>query len=552
MKYPGKGLLGLAVIGALLAAVPANGASPAVARRARDTGAKQAALDEARRVAAKIDEFIAAGYERDKIKPAPLASDSEFLRRASLDIAGKIPVVNDVRKFLSDTNPEKRGEAIQKLLDSPGYVNNFTNIWRELLIPEANADFQRRYLMPGMDRWLRKQFANNTSWDKVVRQLVAQPMSNRNDQMMYYNFYNGNNASPLTFYFAKQGKPEDIAASVTRLFLGVRLECAQCHDHPFGKWTREQFWSQAAFFAGIKGNRNGDFFFGPLTEVSDRREMNIPNTDRVAQARFLDDKQPKWKFKVGARTTLADWMTAKENPFFARAMVNRMWAHFFGVGIVEPVDDLVSDNEPSHPELLEMLSREFANHEYDLKFLIRAITLTRTYQLSSAMDRSNKAPLPPVRLFARMPVKGLTGEQTFDSLCVATGVRDNQPLQQRIYQFGSRRQTFTEAFAEQEKKTEYHTSIPQALTMMNNQMITEQTHPDNSLVLGAIIASPFMTDAGRIEALFLAALSRKPTAEEAQKYLRYVEKGGATKSKKKALADVFWALLNSTEFKFNH
>jgi hypothetical protein len=539
----------LVALGVALGAVQAGG-PPAAIRRAKNDG-DRSAIDEARRVSMKIDEIIAAGYERAKVKPAPPADDAAFLRRASLDISGKIPVVNDARKFLAEKSPEKRADAVERLLSSPGYVNHFTNLWRDLLVPEANQDFQRRYMLPGIDRWLRKQFAANAGWDKIARELITLPMGNRNDQMRFYNYFGDQSASPMPFYMVKQGKPEDLAASVARVFLGVRLECAQCHDHPFGKWKREEFWSQAAFFAGLKGNRQGDFFFGPLTEVQDRREMNIPNTDRVAQARFLDGKAPKWKFKVGARTTLADWMTAKDNPFFAKALVNRMWSHFFGLGIVEPVDDLVDDNKPSHPELLEMLAREFVNHDFDLKFLIRAITLSRTYQLSSVAEGDKPADL---RLFARMPVKGLTGEQMFDSLCVATGVRDNINRQQRFFFFGNQspRQTFTEAFSEQEKKTEYHTSIPQALTMMNNQMIAEATHPDRGLVLGAVTSSSFMSNAGKIEALFLAALSRKPRSDEAEKFLRYVERGGVSGNKKKALSDVYWALLNSTEFKFNH
>jgi hypothetical protein len=540
--------MALAALGAL-SSVQAGAPPIKAARRANDVHIDRAAIDEARRIAVQIDALIAAGYAKSGIKPSQVVDDGGFLRRASLDVTGKIPVVNDARKFLADPSPEKRAEAIERLLSSPAYVNNFTNMWRDLLIPEANADFQRRYLMPGFDRWLRKQFAANTTYDKMVRELVAMPIANRGNQMMYYNFYDGQNASPMPFYFAKQGKPEDIAAAVTRLFLGVRLECAQCHDHPFGKWKREEFWSQAAFFAGLKGQRNGDFFFGPLNEVQDRRELNIPNTERVAQARFLDGKQPKWKFKVGARTTLADWMTAKDNPFFAKALVNRMWAHFFGIGLVEPVDDLVDDNKPSHPELLDMLAREFANHDFDLKFLIRAITLSRTYQLSSVTDAGSSG---DTRLFARMPVKGLTSDQLYDSLCEAIGVRDNIPLQQRVFQLGGGRQLFADKFGDQEKKTEYHTSIPQALTMMNNDLIISGTNPDRSRVLGAVVASPFMTNAGRIETLFLAALGRKPRAEEAEKFLRYVERETSPARQKKALSDVFWALLNSTEFKFNH
>jgi hypothetical protein len=538
-------LLALALAGAGLSLVEA--AAPGrVARSAREAARSQA-TDDASRVAAKVDEIIAAAQARADVRPAPLANDATFLRRVSLDVAGKIPVVNDARRFLADRSPHKRAAALERLLESPGYVNFFTTKWLELLVPEAQADFQSRYLSLGMHSWLRKQFAANVPYDKMARELLTMPMGNRNVNMNPYD--NSGPVSPMNFYLAKKAKPEELAASVARLFLGVRLECAQCHDHPFGKWKREEFWSQAAFFAGLKGRSQGDFFFGPLTEVSDRRELTIPNTDRVAQARFLDGKMPRWKFKVSARTSLAEWMTAKDNPFFSRAIANRMWAHFFGVGLVEPIDDLVDDNLPSHPEVLDLLAREFAAHDFDLKFLIRTIVLTQAYQRSSVTDPAS--PSDP-RLHARMAVKGLTAEQLYDSLCVAAGIRDNMPFQQRIYQFGTTRQQFQDRFTDQEKKTEYHTSIPQALTMMNNQVIIDATHPDRGEVLGAIVAAPFMKNAGKIEALFLASLARKPTPDELSKFLGYVEKGGAVKNEKKALADLFWALLNSTEFKFNH
>jgi hypothetical protein len=537
---------------ALLLAGPLHAAAPlAVARSAKGAGAS-AASDDARAVAAKIDELLAAAQARAKVRPAPLVDDAGFLRRASLDIAGKIPAVNDVRKFLDDSSPEKRAQAVEKLLDSPGYINHFTGIWMDLLIPEAQADFTKRYYFSTrMHNWLRKNFAANTPYDKMVRELVSLPMAtNPNMQQFYDPFSGGGDVSPISYYQIKQGKPEDLAASVGRLFLGVRLECAQCHDHPFGKWTREEFWSQAAFFAGMKGPKGDNNFFQPITEVSDRRELTIPNTDRVAQARFLDGKQPRWKFKVSARTTLADWMTAKDNPFLARAIANRMWAHFFGIGIVEPVDDLVDDNPPSHPEVLNLLAKEFVDHDFDLKFLARVITATRAYQLASAQA----GPPTDARQFARMPVKGLTAEQLFDSLSVASGYRDNMTAQMRLMQFGNQtpRTQFTERFSDQEKRIEYHTSIPQALTMMNNQLIADATHPDRGQVLGAVTSSGFMSTEKKIEALFLAALSRKPRPEEASRYLKYVEKGGVNDNPKKALADVFWALLNSTEFKFNH
>ena len=524
-------------------------AAPLPARTTLRAGISPAS-DDALRVASRIDQLIAAGHAREKVSAAPLSSDSAFLRRVSLDIVGRIPQVSEARKFLGEDSPEKRAAAVERLLDSPGYVNHFTSMWLNLLMPESSADFQRRYMQVGVHAWLRQHFADNTPYDKMVHELIALPMSQNNGMgNLGGNYYGNDQSSPMAFYIAKSAKPEELAASVSRLFLGVRLECAQCHDHPFGKWKREEFWSQASFFAGLKGNQQGDVFYGPIREVSDRRELTIPNTDRVAQARFLDGKSPKWKFKVSARTSLADWMTAKDNPFLAKALVNRMWAHFFGIGLVDPVDDLVDDNRPSHPEVLDLLVKEFVGHDFDLKFLIRAITLSRTYQVSSTGDATSQA---DPRLYTRMQVRGLTGEQLYDSLVMASGIRDNTNFQQRIYNFGTPRGIFLDRFSDQEKRTEYHTSIPQALTMMNNQLNLDATHPDRSETLGAVTSSSFMSTAGKVEALYLAALSRKPTPAEAAKRARYVERDKSLKAQKKALSDVFWALLNSTEFKFNH
>jgi hypothetical protein len=504
--------------------------------------------DDAAKVAAKIDEHIGAGLARARIKPASLTDDATFYRRLSLDLVGRIPPSMHVRRFLNDRSPDKRRAAIDKFLDSPGYANHFSNVWRDLLLPEAISDLNRRFLVPSMERWLFKQFSENRPYDEMVRELVTLPMPTGRDEMNAFRFYQGDGASPMSFYLAKEGKSEDIAAATTRLFLGIRLECAQCHDHPTARWTREQFWSQAAFFGGIRPTRRGNFFFGQLTEVADRRELAIPNTERVAQARFLDGKEPRWQYKVGARTTLAEWMTRRDNPFFAKAIVNRMWAHFFGIGLVDPVDDFGDLNPPSHPELLEELAKQFVAHDYDLKFLIRAITSSKTYQLASAYEGRE----PPERLFARMPIKGLTGEQFYDSIVQATALRDGIPRRQRFFYFGSPRQEFLDRFVAQERRTESITSIPQALTLMNNLMITNATHPDRSEALAAIVGSTFMTTNGKIEAMFMATLSRKPRTEELARFNRYVEKGGATGDRKKALSDVFWALLNSTEFALNH
>ena len=234
----------------------------------------------------------------------------------------------------------------------------------------------------------------------------------------------------VAFFTTKQIKPENLAAATSRMFMGIRIECAQCHNHPYDSWKQEQFWGYAAFFAGIERTNRNDDAIGTVKEVFDRRELSIPDHDSVVQATYLDGTQPKWKSQVSSRRILAEWMTAKQNPYFARSVVNRLWGHFFGVGIVDPIDDFGGMNKPSHPELLDELAADFAAHDFDLKYLIRGITASQTYQRTS---RKTHATQSEPQQFARMAVQGLTGEQLFDSVAVAVGhlesFQQQQPFQ---------------------------------------------------------------------------------------------------------------------------
>jgi hypothetical protein len=507
------------------------------------------APDDALDLAAKIDHHLSAQWSALKVQPAPLAEDAEFLRRVFLDVAGRIPSVSEARAFLEDKNADKRRRLVEKLLAGPGYVNNFTNIWQNLLVPENDPDFQFRFLIPSFEAWLRKQFAENNGYDRMVRDLLTAPAGLEQGRFFNYGQQNAGEAAPIAFYAAKETKPENLAASTARLFLGIKLECAQCHNHPFARWTRDQFWEYAAFFAGFEkqGGRNA---FAPVQEFVDRREMAIPGGDRVVQAAFLDGTEPKWKYKVSSRITLADWVTSPENPYFARAAVNRMWAHFFGLGLVEPVDDLSGQNQPSHPELFNELARQFAAHQFDFKFLIRAITNSQAYQLTSASQGAGDHGGDDQRLFARMAVKGMTPEQLFDSLAQATGYpRENRQQNPFAINDNSPRAEFLRKFAAQEKRTEFQTSILQALSLMNGKFVADATSLNRSETLAAVADAPFLDTGQRIETLFLAALSRKPRPAEAARFLQYVNQG---KNSKTALADIFWALLNSSEFLLNH
>lgn len=512
-------------------------------------------------LSARIDAFLEAAWTANKIKPAANATDSEFLRRVHLDLAGRIPSVAETRAFLADNASDKRPKLIAQLLQRPTYAKRMTTVWRRLLLPEADTSRQFPFFVIGFESWLREQFAKNTGYDQVVRELLTAPI---NQQARKGGLGpNANvNPSPMAYYLLKESKPENLASSSARVFLGLRLECAQCHDHPFATWTREQFWGLAAFFAGMQqGPRNGNFD-APVKEVMGRTEIAIPGTQRMVQAAFPDDAAPKWKFNDGPRQILAEWMIAKNNPYFARATANRVWAHLFGVGLVEPVDEMVGgqDTKILDADLLDELAKAFVDHKYDLKFLFEAIAGSKAYQLSSRGQ--GMAPL-----FSRQPLRGLTGEQLYDSLAVATGQPDaagEDPVG-RVSATSARTEFITKFSQQTAKPTEHETSIIHALTLMNGSFVGAATNPARSELLGAVLESPFLNEKNRIETIYLATLSRMPTEKELEKAQSFINRaatgvkvGGETvadnskKARDYAIADVFWALINSTEFVFNH
>jgi hypothetical protein len=555
----GVGLLCLALAPPLRAAAP-----DAAAELSKEM---KAALE----LTAKIDRLVEAHWTAKGVQPAPPADDAEFLRRVYLDIAGRIPRIGEVRRFLEDQAPDKRLRLIEHLLakdhdgrDSPSYryvIKQLAEVWRAQLLPETN---NQRFNQFGtaLDAWLKDRLGNNVGYDQLVRELLTARVAANAPQGGRPVALNPNEPSPLAFYQANEFKPENLAAATSRLFLGVKLECAQCHDHPFAKWKREQFWEYAAFFAGIQPQRGG---FAAQRDEAAAREITIPGTERKVQARFLDGAEPKWQDGTTTRATLAEWVTAPDNPYFAKAAVNRLWAHFFGIGLIDPVDEMVgAENSAGNEELLNLLAREFVEHQFDLQFLMRAITASKAYQLTSAQTDPSQA---DPRLLARMNLKGLTPEQLFDSLAAATGYREPANPNQRVVVFpgvNTPRGEFLAKFANHsDKRTEYSTSILQALMLMNGRFVENATAGDEaalndpqmqkSVTLGAIIDFPFFdTTEKKIEALYLATLSRPPRANERERLVKYVEKDNPSGDPKKALADVLWTLLNSSEFILNH
>lgn len=501
---------------------------------------------EFRAVVERIDKYLADGWSTNRVEPAPQADDAEFLRRVYLDLVGRIPSVTEVREFLQDSTPDKRERVVEQLLNGPRYITHWTNVWRALLLPETLASRQARVLAPGFETWMREQLAQNVAYDVLVRDLLTTPVDPNNSQRMA--FARGQSRNPLAYFTAKETKPENVAAAVSRAFLGFRLECAQCHDHPFAEWKREQFWNLAAFFSGMEQQTQAPFQF---LDVVDRRELTIPGTERVVQAKFPDGSEPNWQAPVNTRQTLAEWVTAPQNPFFARAAVNRMWYQLFGRGLVEPVDEMFGGaSTTSESRLLDDLAAEFAAHHFDLKFLIRALTATRAYQLSSAGPQPGPNDL---NLFARMPLRGLTVEQLLDSLVQATGHPDSAPRDPR-FGFGTPnpRDELLANFVEQsDQPTDSETTILQALSMMNGRLVADESATQRSNLLASILDAPFLDTPQKVETMYLAALSRKPKPKEQERAARFIQENPEL-TETQALADLFWALLNSGEFLLNH
>jgi hypothetical protein len=515
-------------------------------------------------LAAAIDRHLAHDWAVKGVVPAAPADDAEFLRRVYLDLTGRTPKVPETRAFLDDQSPDKRTKLVESLLVTPQHAKHFAAITRAEWFPNAGNNFRIGFELPQLEDWLATRFRENKPYDETVRTILTADVSL--GQRGRVDVDDNRRAPPpqgsvdpgavRVFYRAADGKPEEMAAATTRLFLGVKLECAQCHDHPFAPYNQDQFWEFAAFFGEFTPlSPVSPSFVGPLPPQFDRNRIAIPSrtkaVEKVVEARHFDETTVAWTEAKSPRQELADWLTGRGEKFFARNVANRMWAHFFGLGLIDPVDESFDKNPPSHPELLDELTRALVAAHYDLRVLMRAITMSQAYQLSSKLTHPSQT---NPRQFARMNLKGLSGAMVYDSLVSATGYKpsaEENRFAGRPFDQGMRSQ-FMARFAQIGKRTETPTSILQALMLMNGRFVTDMTSVEKGDVLAAVADASFMDTAAKIETLYLAALTRKPTPDESERYGSFVDRGGPTNDSKKALADVFWVLLNSTEFLFNH
>lgn len=492
--------------------------------------------------ARQIDSLFENTWQREQITPADIAGDEEFIRRVYLDLAGRVPAVSETREFLESDDPQRRSAVVEQLLQDPAYVRHMTIVWRNALIPQAMSQAEFRGLVPGFDAWLWERLATNRPYDRLVHEIITSDVFSETDRPE-------TGPRPDAFFVVRGMMPESLATGTVRAFLGVRLDCAQCHDHPFDKWKQQQFWNIAAFYAGFSRDEERPDMM-PTREASNQRTITIPGTEEVVPAVFLTGEAPA-DDSLAPREQLANWIVDDNNPWFASMAANRLWAQFFGRGLVHPMDDYSDDNPPSHPEVLQLLGDQLVAHDFDLTFLIRAIVASRVYQRSSIHTHDSQL---DEDMFAKAAVRGLTPEQFFDSLAEAVGFY--QPYRREnpfVIDDDSPRGRFIELYrSDAESAVDHRTTILQALAMMNGEFVTEATDLEDSRTLRAVTEFPLMSTQERLETLFLAALARKPTADEQKVFEEYILSAEDDESQAAALADVFWALLNSSEFLLNH
>jgi hypothetical protein len=513
----------------------------------RDKKARNAAKAPGR--AEFIDRLLEASWNSAGVKPARPASDDEYLRRAYLDLLGRIPSVQEAKAFLHTREPDRREKLVDYLLEQADYPENFATQWTVLLIGRGN---QGRMVDRGaLAGWLRKQFSANRPWNEVVYDLITATGSNReNGAVNYVLAHLQSEAVPLT-------------SRTTRLFLGQQLQCTQCHDHPSNEWKQGDFWGINAFFKGVRAElKRTDGGAGrrdsSQTELSDRPTDAFVRFDKrngmvgIAFPKFLDGRKISQGTDVVRRVELGKLIADPKNEALARAFANRMWGHFVGRGLVNPVDDIGPHNPPSHPELLDRLAKGFQASGYDVKRLIRTIMASRPYQASSVRTKGSEKEEGAFNVMALRP---MSPEQLFDSLLVATNAhhaggslgadrKRDEWMRQFLFAFGN---------DEGDEATSFQGTIPQALMMMNGELMRDAlSGKPGSFLADCIEAAGKQSrepEAYMVGQIYLAALSRYPTAREMQQAGRYLSSYPDTLG---VLQDLFWALLNSNEFILIH
>jgi hypothetical protein len=484
-----------------------------------------------------VDTLINAKLKKLRIAPSELCTDEVFLRRVYLDICGLLPTAEEYARFMNSTDPQKRDKLVDELLGRKEFVEMWVMKWAELLqIRQTQRVSYKAMLL--YYNWLQEKLANNVPMDVMVQELLAAK--------------GGTFKSPATNYYQDETDILKISENVAQVFMGMRTQCAQCHNHPFDRWTMNDYYGFAAFFSQI-GRKGTD----------DPREQIVFNSGGGEVAHPVGGRQMKPKFLGGAepdtagrdrREVLAKWLASPENPYFATNLANIVWAHFFGRGIVDPVDDVRISNPPSNPELLGELGKRFTDYKYDFKKLVRDICTSRTYQLSTATNESNALDLTN---FSHASVRRIRAEVLLDCVSQVTETKNKfqgLPLGARAVQIanGAASTYFLTTFGRASRETvcscevKMEPTLSQSLHLLNGDTVNQKV-VQGGIVKRRLDEKKSATEI--IDELYIRTRGRKPTPEE---LIKLTSIATAEANKQQALEDIFWGLLNSREFMFNH
>ena len=508
-----------------------------------------------------LDRHINAVLKREGIQPSGISGDAEFLRRVHLDLTGKIPTPEEVLDFVQDGSANKRRKKIDQLLGSEAYVNYWSGLWVNWLIGRRDDGDDRRI---GLASWVNGALTKNMPYNQFVQELIV-----ANGELK------DNGAGNYVMRYDRS--PAVLTSHSSRLFLGLPMQCAECHDHKTEVWSQKDFYGIASFFAGIDSQQKG--YIQGVDMLGDEKQMeNYLITDKPQRALWVErlDEEVAPRFLGGAayegsltkkREALAQWMTDKSNPYFSRAIVNRIWKHFMGHAFVEPIDGFGEENPPTNPELLDWIANDFVIHDYDLQHLTRTILNSETYQRTSKTNKSNK---DDDIYYSHAYVKPLSAEQFFHSLLQATGferlqkeklnANNRQGGEDRIGMLRDlerRKRDHLNRFlflldnGEMEEIEAFNGTVPQALMMINGEMVNGSASHDEHGGFVNYVLGKWREPVDRVEFFYLNILSRLPTAQEKTYFQRYLERS-LYRDKDLAYEDLYWVLLNSAEFSLNH
>jgi len=486
-----------------------------------------------------VDELMLKKWRKLGIAPSPRSSDAVFIRRAMLDAIGTLPTPEEVTAFLNDSGADKRDRLIDRILERPEYAQYWSSLWGDLLRNKREGEEQKRGTF-AFAAWIRNCFAENMPYDQFVREiLTAQGEVGDNPAVNWYRHVRNQ---------------IHLVNDTSQLFLGTRVSCANCHHHPYEKLSQDDYWGFAAFFQRV-GKKQGDVAADQAIFVQKTGETNQPRSGKKMKPKGLNG--PEYDYVAGEdpRKQLVDWLTTAENPYFSRAIANRMFAGIMELGLVNSVDDMRVTNPPSNPELLDALAKDIAVHKFDLKSLIRTLMKSETYGLSSdptpfnATDRQN---------FARYHTKRLSAEVLLDAVSAVTGSAEKfpgLPLGTRAIELPDQAVAsyFLSAFGRSGRETpcecerSYAPNLAQILHLMNSPEIQGKIAGDKGTV--ATLVASKKSNEEIIEALYLRGFARKPTASESKDAADMLAKAA---NRKAAVEDFAWLVLNSKEFLFNH